>query len=137
MKTEGGCLCKSVRFAVEGEPLVTRICWCRLCQYLSGGNGMVSVCFRSEGLNIGGKVQWFESIADSGNRMERGFCPSCATPLFSKTEARPHLVFIRAGSLDNPNLVTPVQAIWTAEAPDWACFDPNVPQVPGQPPPPV
>lgn len=136
MKTEGGCLCKSVRFSVEGEPLVTRVCWCRLCQYLSGGNGMVSVCFRSESLKVSGKVQWFESIADSGNRMERGFCPACGTPLFSKTEARPHLVFIRAGSLDNPNLMAPAQTIWTKEAPGWACISPDIPQVPDQPPPP-
>lgn len=136
MKTEGGCLCKAVRFSVEGPPLATRVCWCRLCQYLSGGNGMVSVCFRSEGLNVNGKVHWFESTADSGNRMERGFCPACGTPLFSKTEARPHLIFIRAGALDDPNLVAPQQTIWTEEAPNWACFNPDVPQVPGQPPPP-
>jgi hypothetical protein len=97
---------------------------------------MVSVCFRSEGLSVNGEVQWFKSIADSGNPMERGFCPACGTPLFSKTEARPHLIFIRAGSLDNRNLLAPQQTIWTKEAPDWACFDPDVPQVPNQPPPP-
>jgi hypothetical protein len=125
-----------VRFSVEGAPITTRVCWCRLCQYLSGGNGMVSVCYRSESLNISGNVQWFESTADSGNRMERGFCAGCGTPLFSKTGARPHLIFIRAGSLDNPNLMGPAQTIWTAEAPHWACFDPGVEQVPRQPPPP-
>jgi hypothetical protein len=119
MKTEGGCLCKAVRFSVGGPPITTRVCWCRLCQHLSGGNGMVSVCFHSESLKVKG-----------------GFCPTCGTPLFSKTEARPHLIFIRAGALDDPNLMAPQQTIWTDEAPDWACFDPDVPRVPGQPPPP-
>jgi len=34
---------------------------------------MVSVCFRSEVFEVQGKVSWYESIADSGNRMQRGF----------------------------------------------------------------
>lgn len=137
MNSEGGCLCKAVRFHAEGAPLTARTCWCRLCQHLSGGNGMTSVCFKSEGLRIEGSVRWFSSTADSGNRMERGFCPACGSPLFSKTETWPHLVFIRAGALDDPNLMAPRQTIWTTEAPDWACFAPGIPQVPGQPPPPA
>jgi hypothetical protein len=81
MKTEGGCLCKAVRFSVGGPPITTRVCWCRLCQHLSGGNGMVSVCFHSESLKVKGEVQWFESTADSGNRM--GDCQeSCARGRF-------------------------------------------------------
>lgn len=96
---------------------------------------MVSVGFRSETLDVQGSVTWFESIADSGNQMTRGFCPTCGTPLFSKAQSRPHLVFIRAGALDDPDLMPPQMSIWTAEAPEWACFDPDIPQVPGQPPP--
>lgn len=96
---------------------------------------MVSVCFRSETLAVQGNVSWYESLADSGNRMQRGFCPICGTPLFSKADARPHLIFIRAGALDDPNLMAPQMTIWTDAAPDWACFDPDLPRVPGQPPP--
>jgi hypothetical protein len=137
MTSEGGCLCRAVRFRVEGAPLTARVCWCRVCQHLGGGNGMVSVCFKSEGLRIDGEVQWFESFADSGNRMQRGFCSTCGSPLFSKAEARPHLIFIRAGALDDPGLMAPVETIWTAAAPDWACIDPDLPQREGQPPPPA
>ncbi len=35
---------------------------------------MVSVCFRSDSLSVQGNVSWHESMADSGNRMQRGFC---------------------------------------------------------------
>jgi hypothetical protein len=96
---------------------------------------MVSVCFRSDSFSVQGNVSWHESVADSGNRMQRGFCPKCGTPLFSKAESRPHLIFIRAGALDDPNLMGPQMTIWTDAAPDWACFDPALPKVPGQPPP--
>lgn len=135
MTTSGGCLCKAIRFSVADSPLAARACWCRLCQYLSGGNGMVSVCFRSDSFSVQGNVSWYESVADSGNGMQRGFCPKCGTPLFSKAESRPHLIFIRAGALDDPNLLGPQMTIWTDAAPDWACFNPALPKVAGQPPP--
>jgi hypothetical protein len=135
MTNSGGCLCKSVRFSVASAPLAARVCWCRVCQYLGAGNGAMSVCFRSDAVSVQGEVKWFESTADSGNRMQRGFCPTCGTQLFSRAVARPHLTFIRAGALDDPNLMKPQMTIWTDAAPDWACIDPALPMVPGQPPP--
>jgi len=137
MMTHGGCLCGTVRFSVAASPLTARTCWCRVCQYLGAGSGMVSVCFPAATFQAEGDVRWFDSVADSGNRMSRGFCPTCGTPLFSKAEARPHLIFIRAGALDDPGLMPPVMTIWTDAAPDWACFDPALPKLAGQPPPPI
>ena len=135
MAASGGCLCRAVRFTIAEPPLAARTCWCRLCQYLGAGNGMVSVCFPSKTLDVQGDVRWHVNIADSGNRMLRGFCPTCGTPLFSKAEIRPHLIFVRAGVLDDPDLMAPQMTIWTDAAPEWACFDPALPKIPGQPPP--
>jgi hypothetical protein len=55
--------------------------------------------------------------------------------VFSEAEERPTFVFVRAGTLDDPDLSRPSVTIWTRSAPKWACFDPNLPQVEGQPPP--
>jgi hypothetical protein len=47
-------------------------------------------------------------------------------------------VFVRAGTLDDPELARPSISIWTAQAPSWACIDAAIPRVEGQPaPPPV
>src|SRR3546814_17148177 len=67
--------------------------------------------------------------------MRRGFCPECGTPLFSLAESRPHLSFIRAGALDDPDLLAPQAVIWTDAAPDWAHLDPDLPPSPAQIPP--
>ncbi len=131
----GGCLCGAVRIYAHADPLLTRLCWCRLCQSLAAGNATVNVVFPSDKVAIEGEVRWYESIAESGNRMARGFCPACGTPLFSKTEARPNLMIVRAGALDNPELLPPQGTIWTDEAPGWAHIDPNLPQFARQPPP--
>ena len=97
---------------------------------------MASVGFPSSTLVISVPIAWFKSVADSGNEMERGFCPNCGTPLLSKTNARPHLVFVRAGALDDREILAPEVTIWTKSAPSWACFDPDIPNVEGQPHPP-
>lgn len=137
MTVHGHCLCGQAAFSIEAQPLTARICWCRDCQYLSGGTGLAGLAFPSAALTTTGAISWFRSTADSGNLMERGFCPSCGTPLFSKTEARPQLVFVRIGALDDPELLAPQMAIWTKSAPSWACISPGLPQVAGQPSPPV
>ena len=131
----GGCLCKSVRYQVTAEPILTRVCWCRLCQYLGAGSATVNVCFPSAAISIAGEVRDYRSIADSGNVMHRKFCPSCGTALFSEAESRPHLIFVRAGTLDDSEVAKPSMTIWTSQAPNWACFDPGLPQVARQPPP--
>lgn len=131
----GGCLCRAVRYDIPGKPIAARVCWCRLCQYLGAGSGTVNVAFPSDGVAITGEPRWRIDTADSGNTLRRGFCPECGTPLFSVTDARPHLVFVRAGSLDEPDLIAPGATIWTSEAPVWAHFDPALPQIEKQPPP--
>jgi hypothetical protein len=135
MPINGGCSCRAVRYQIAAPPLITRACWCRLCQYLGAGSGTVNVCFPSDAVTIAGELTDYRSIADSGNVMHRRFCPKCGTPLFSAAEARPHLIFVRAGTLDDPEIARPSVTIWTAEAPSWACIDQSLERVPGQPPP--
>ena len=135
MQINGGCLCRAVRYSIAAAPVVTRVCWCRVCQYLGCGSGTVNACFPSAALQVRGALRDFSLVADSGNLMHRRFCPDCGTHLFSEAEARPHLVFVRAGTLDEPQLAQPALTIWTSQAPQWACFDPRLPQVAGQPPP--
>jgi hypothetical protein len=65
----------------------------------------------------------------------RRFCSQCGTPVFSEAEERPTVTFIRAGTLDNPDLAPPTAIIWPQSAPNWACFDPDLPRIEGQPPP--
>lgn len=135
MQIAGGCLCGSVRFRITAAPIVTRACWCRLCQYLGAGSNTVNVCFHREAVAVDGETRDYRSVADSGNVMHRRFCPNCGTPLFSEAEARPHLIFVRAGTLDDPEIAKPAATIWTSAAPTWACIDERIPRVEGQPPP--
>src|SRR5580700_11286410 len=108
MPISGGCLCKQLRYEIAADaPILARVCWCRVCQYLGGGNGMASAAFATEAVTITGKKQSYSSIADSGSVMHRSFCPDCGTQVFSEAEPRPHLIFVRVGTLDDPELGRP------------------------------
>ena len=135
MEITGGCLCKAVRYRISAAPITTRSCWCRVCQYLAAGSATVNVCFPTAAVAIEGELRDYRSIADSGNVMHRRFCPTCGTSVFSEAEARPHLIFVRAGTLDDPELAQPAGTIWPASAPSWACIDVSLPRLEGQAPP--
>ncbi len=135
MVITGGCLCKAVRYRIAAPPITTRACWCRVCQYIGAGSATVNAGFPADAVTIEGELRDFRSIADSGNAMHRRFCPSCGTHLFSTAESRPHLVFVRVGTLDDPEIARPAATIWTSRAPSWACIDEAIPKVEGQPPP--
>jgi len=134
MTIQGGCLCRAVRFESTADPMITRICWCRVCQYFAAGSATVNVFFPTDTFTVRGDTRAYRSIADSGNVVIRRFCGECGTPLITQAEVRPHLIGVRAGALDDPDLVQPAMSIWTASAPRWACISESIPRLERQPP---
>lgn len=135
MSISGGCLCGAVRYTITADPLATRVCWCRDCQYLAAGNATVNLVFKAAAVTLTGPLRSYSSLAASGNRMQRQFCEACGTPVTSAAESRPHLLILRAGTLDDPEIARPGMTIWTDSAPSWACINDSLPSTPGQPPP--
>jgi hypothetical protein len=120
MTITGGCLCEAVRYRISAEPIAARTCWCRACQYTGTGNATVNVVFPSGAVSVDGPLTDYACKADSGNTMHRSFCPVCGAPVFTQSEARPHFLAVRAGTLDDSNLAKPDITIWTKMAPSWA-----------------
>jgi hypothetical protein len=133
MTHAGGCLCGQVRFTIEAEPQGARICWCRDCQRIASGSPTVNVLFAADAVHYTGEITLFERVADSGNVVERGFCPSCGAQLFSRHKDGSGPTRVRAGTLDNPELMAPQAIIWTDSAPSWAVLDPALPHHPKGP----
>ena len=136
MTITGQCFCGQVRFNISAEPLGARMCWCRDCQYIASGSATVNVLFPEQAIRFEGEITTIDRIADSGNKVERGFCPKCGSQLYSRTVEPSGLpVRIRAGTLDNPELMPPQAIIWADSAPSWAVLDPKIPHHPKGPPP--
>jgi len=132
----GKCLCGQVAFTIDVEPQGARMCWCRDCQRIASGSATVNVLFPEEAVRYEGEITTLRLTADSGNTVERGFCPKCGAQMYSKTLEPAGLPMrVRAGTLDDPELMAPTAIIWAASAPSWAPLDPKLPQHPKGPPP--
>ena len=130
----GRCGCGGVTLAISGEPVGTRQCWCRQCQQVSGGGPTHNAIFKADEVQLAGDLASNAWTAASGNTLTNWFCPSCGTPVYCQSSARPHLQTVRIGMLDAGHGLRPQMAIWTDDAPDWAVIDPALERFPQQPP---
>jgi hypothetical protein len=133
MDRTGGCRCGAIRYTLAAEPLATRLCWCRDCQYWALGNAAVNIVVPRAAVAVSGSPRGWESEADSGNRMRRSFCADCGTQLFSESSGNPLNMVIRVGTLDDASGIVPTAVIWTGSAPAWAHIDPALQAFPRQP----
>ena len=108
MTISGGCLCGAVRYEIDAEPITTRVCWCKLCQKIGAGSSTVNVAFPSDKIKVTGELRDYQCIADSGNKMHRQFCPNAGTTVFTGSEARPHILAVRAGTLAMRRWLSPL-----------------------------
>lgn len=97
MSITGGCQCGAVRFRVDGELGEGSICHCRMCQKAMGGlfGPFVGAPFEALVWTRGERKRF-----QSSNKVRRGFCGDCGTPLTFEYGDR-H-VSLAIGALDRP-----------------------------------
>ena len=114
MKIEGGCYCQDVRYESEGEIGMKAQCFCRECQYITGGDSLLIVGVPEDSFKVTkGALKGFKR-RDLENGVTREFCPNCGTHV--TTRAMPGMVMIKVGTLDDPSIFEgPQMAIFTCD----------------------
>lgn len=123
----GHCLCGAVKYDILERPKRTGLCYCNSCQRKSGGNHIAYLAINPDAIKIIGEIKWYQTIGDSGQPKQHGFCPNCGTNLFAKSALWSNIFIVYAGSLDHSNDYSPEINIWLEEAPSWACINQNLP----------
>ena len=125
----GGCQCGAVRFRVAGALGEASICHCRMCQKAMGGLFGPFVSVRTEDLVwTRGNRKRFQS----SNRVHRGFCGDCGTPLtFEYGESETGLAL---GAFDQPDNVTPLEQLSPESAAPYFANLANLPVHPSDEP---
>jgi hypothetical protein len=99
----GGCQCGRVRFHVDRALGRASICHCRMCQKAFGSFFAPLVSAPNEHLAwTRGEPAWFQS----SNKVRRGFCPACGTPL-AYDWGGPALE-LAIGAFDEPERIPPI-----------------------------
>ena len=78
----GRCLCNDIEIVINSDPILSGKCYCNQCQKISGGSSASVLIFPAHAVKITkGELRFHETLADSGNKIGRGFCPKCGTPI--------------------------------------------------------
>lgn len=134
MNVSGQCLCGAVRFRAETDPQFQVKCYCIDCRKTSAAGHAAMMGFPREAVVIEGEVREYHSKADSGADVVRGFCPTCGAGVHSKNSSMPHMIFVRASALDEPNLFSPQLVVYASRAPAWDPVSEGVPTFAEGPP---
>ena len=115
----GRCLCGQVHYSATAEPAIVAVCHCKNCQKSTGTSFSVVIGVPKSAISIEGPVKTFHDTGDSGQRVDRNFCPECGSPIFSDVAVMPDIVFIKAGTLDDTTWLDPKMHVYCDSAQNW------------------
>ena len=103
----GSCLCGQVKYYGDAEIVGAANCHCDDCRKASGAAYLTNLFVKADGLTIEGETMEFHHKADSGSDMTKVNCAKCGSPVYGLNSAREGMVVIRAGTMDQKELITP------------------------------
>ena len=130
----GRCICGDVEYEASAVPVVSAVCHCRDCRRATGGANFPALAVVGDGFKLSGAVNAFETIAESGNRVNRYFCARCGSTLFARSTGMVGITQIAAATLDDPSEFSPQMHVFARSAPAWDVLSPGAAVFDGMPP---
>jgi hypothetical protein len=127
----GGCRCGAVRYTLALESLpTTYACHCLDCQTWSGSAFSQQTFLPEESLAVTGPLTVYEFTTPSGRHSKQRMCGICHTRIYNSNSARPGVVVVRAGTLDQSDQLDAVAHIWVKRKQRWLELPQDVPTWP-------
>ncbi len=126
---EGGCTCGAVRYRMTSKPMFVHCCHCRWCQRETGASFALNAMIEADRVVLlRGSPEAVDTPSESGKGQKIVRCPDCHIALWSNyAGAGDALHFIRAGTLDEPDRLTPDVHIYTSSKQPWVVLPPGTP----------
>ena len=131
---EGGCLCGAVRWRLDQQPLAINACHCMDCKKSTGATNVLMLIARNEAFACARRdrdlsqacrlraASWTFIAAPGAAR-------GCSIAILSSKA----LVFIAAGTLDDPSWAVPTSHIWVEKISPGVVMQEDAIKVVGQP----
>lgn len=124
---KGSCLCGKVSFAVEGKLAPVEACHCTMCRkWTSHFLASTEVPRAALKINDSNLVSWFRS----SEKVRRGFCSTCGSPLFfDPVDKEKHAwIGVSMGAIESPTGTEMALHIFTSEKGDYYEIMDGLPQ---------
>ena len=134
-KIEGGCLCGSVRYTADIEPMAVINCYCKACRKNSGSTNSYNLAMQENSVKVTGDTvkTYVDHSGASGKPFNRYFCSNCGSHFLSRGPGYEGMEFIKAGTLDDPNWAIPAAHIWCEEKLEWLQLPEGAEETPRNP----
>ena len=120
----GGCQCGHIRYQINGEPVTLYACHCLHCQSQSSSAFGMSMWVKAQDFELlCGQLKFWTETADDGSAKICAFCPECGCRIYHALEDSDGVLSLKAGSLDDKSILTPIAHIWTKRAHDWLALE--------------
>jgi hypothetical protein len=125
----GGCACGAIRYKLTASPLIVHACHCRDCQRITGSAFVINIWIERKFVESDSPApKSFRLAGGSGKPHDVFFCSECGVYVWSRYHGAPgDFLFVRAGTLDNPDAVTPDVHIFTRSKVPWLNLPANRP----------
>ena len=125
---EGGCACGRVRYRLLAAPMFVHCCHCLNCQKHTGSAFVINMLIETSRVESTGVLPRATVMPLNGGSPNTIFrCPECGVAVWSDYGNRPQILFIRAGTLDDPSAVSPDVHIYTRSKLPWVRLPEGVP----------
>ena len=118
MEVNGICHCGAIKITAKIKKSDVRACHCTDCQKMSGAPLRVIAPALDSNVKIIGNPNEYIKIGESGNKRIQAFCGKCGTQLFA-TDLNKTVFNLRAGFLEQKNLLKPMQHVFTKSSVPW------------------
>ena len=124
---EGACACGDVRYRLGRPSLFVHCCHCLNCQRQTGAAFAINVLIERDYLELlTGEPHRVPVLRSGAKRQQIYRCPVCETAVWS-TYTRASVLFVRAGTLDDPSAVEPDVHIFTRSKLPWLSLPESAP----------
>jgi hypothetical protein len=127
----GSCLCGGVRYRFDGDIAGINCCHCVQCRKASGTAFATNGAVASDSLVVSAGRELLKSFESSPGK-KRWFCGNCGSPIYSRYDSRPQVLYVRIGTLDDDPGRRPDVHIHTGSKAPWYDILDDVPQRVGE-----
>lgn len=127
----GGCACSATRYALTAPAMFVHCCHCRWCQRETGSAFAINALVETDHIDVlAGAPAPIKTPSESGGGQTIVRCPDCQVALWSHYRGiGAKVAFLRAPTLDDPDVITPDIHIFTASKQPWVRLGDDIPVV--------
>ena len=116
-------MCGAVTWSYSGKVTRNLVCHCADCQRATSSPVTAFLGLRLDQVNWTGDIKHYESSPNTF----RGFCPSCGTRLYFRSDRWPSELHVHAATLTDPDQYRPDAQVLIRSKAKWLDLLPSIP----------